>query len=569
MKNQNGKSILVILLLVVVIAAGGWFFLRGKGTIGKIASLPKQEVNLSGTIVDQLPPTTFGFAYIDFAHPAYKRYLASQWGADKSSPLGMEAVLGAADNGNGDVKGIVGALKTAGLDLNDPNAIGAAYSKVVLFGAKSGSNGSDLGGGGLLQANNANSLAQQMNAIRTSVTQDGDTVTDLQVAGGLGFAVETKPRAATVPGQPERTPTKTYFGWAGDRAVVASSADLVTQVLGSSRASLPLLADPDFKKLTTGLAGDNSRYGTWFVDLKPILSAGQGAQLNPGDATKAFYAIGGSFSMSDVPSLEARIGYNKEDAAVKKILTGLSVSTAKEVVSPFNTSPMTFVSIDGSLLRNTRVFLEETHKEDAASVINYLKSLDAVTRIGLGVRMAPVGASLLPIPDVMLTAPSSDVTQTQSALVSFADSLAHLDKTEKTIAGKQVTVLRGVGVGVLIAATDNMVVASTSEPQLEKYLQSGSKEGSFANQVSGRAGDLLLGEPSLTNIYLNFNELGSFLENMGGMLSMYAPQSDEAKSLLDKNNLARLKKMGSLTTAVTLDDAEGLLRLESTYGTAS
>ena len=75
--------------------------------------------------------------------------------------------------------------------------------------------------------------------------------------------------------------------------------------------------------------------------------------------------------------------------------------------------------------------------------------------------------------------------------------------------------------------------------------------------------DHLTANPTLGSIYLNFNEVGSLMENVGGLVSMYAPQSDEAKKLTSPEQIAEIRKLGVMVGSVSV--GEEVIELKSAY----
>jgi hypothetical protein len=60
-------------------------------------------------------------------------------------------------------------------------------------------------------------------------------------------------------------------------------------------------------------------------------------------------------------------------------------------------------------------------------------------------------------------------------------------------------------------------------------------------------------------------ELGNFLEGMGGMLAMYAPDNKEAQELLTPENLAVLKKMGVFLGSLEIEKDKKYLAFKTFY----
>ena len=140
--------------------------------------------------------------------------------------------------------------------------------------------------------------------------------------------------------------------------------------------------------------------------------------------------------------------------------------------------------------------------------------------------------------------------------------MAWADKQVQGVAAK--TMMSPLGVGVFMAKLDNMVVAASTEAQLGQMIGAQKGEGAqLAKTLTTSMKDHLTAQPTVGNIYLNFNEVGSLMESVGGLVSMYAPQSEEAKKLTSPEQIAEIRKLGVMVGSVSVGD--DVIELKSAY----
>ena len=115
---------------------------------------------------------------------------------------------------------------------------------------------------------------------------------------------------------------------------------------------------------------------------------------------------------------------------------------------------------------------------------------------------------------------------------------------------------------MFLAAKENMVLMSSTEMQMKDALQ-GKSSGRFTQGLPAAARETVVDNATIGSFYLDFEQVAKVMENLGGMLAMFAPQESGKNTLLQPENLASIKKMGKAVGSVTV--MPGVIQMQSFY----
>jgi hypothetical protein len=534
--------------------------------IAALTQRAAQQVNFSNTLVGALPDQTVAFFLWQGDSPAYKKLMESPWGGGQSD---MAKVL---QDANKDVDEMKDLLKQAGLDPENKETWRSLFNEAAFFASAGPSADKAAAIGVVFHSASALNLPDRMSKIEAGLKQKSDvSVQDLKLAHGNGFILEKKAAAKTTDGGPE----KMYFGWSGDNGAVGTSEWVLDSVLAPDDGKLPaVVSSPQFAAAAKGLPEDSARFATAFVDVDKLIEVA--AKISPDGGTDAkkfqaenFPVKAATFSMAmtDTPQTSLRLTYDPADKSRNAWLKALNTSTSASLLPALPSKPLLFLSLDGQTLRQLEELALASAGPAGQAYKPQLAFLNNVKRVGLAARPAAPGQSMLPVPELVLVFESDDAAGTAGQLKQILGTLAQgagvpgMQWAQKQINNVPVQVMNTpLNMGVYLATSKDLVVLSSSETQMTAALGGG---GAFAAGLPERAEQVFANEQSLGNLYVNFEEVGSMMESMGGMLSMYAPPNGEANKLLQAENIESIKKMGTVVGSVKVED--GAIGIDSFY----
>lgn len=524
----------------------------------------EEKVDLSGTLAARIPANSYGFVKWDGKHPAYEKLLNSPW-------AGSGSLMSVMESSDSEIGKITSVLSRVGLDPTDRETWRKVFSEAVFFFAP-GSQSDQAGVSGppaigVVFRSDKIELAGKLKEIRGQLGGTEFEVADVSIAGAEGFSFVSK----TETGQ-SGVPAKIFLVSKDDLGVLASDQAVIEGVLNSKGESLPVLVQSDqFKRSVSGFPGKDKRFALAYFDLARLVADAQ-ARGGP-DKSKdiPFEAVSFALGMDKSPETDIRLVFDPAKSGENSWFNALAVSRSDKIASAVPGKPLAFLSIDGQTVSKIKQLASAEAQNVQTPWLDQLAFLDSAKRIGLVARLAPIGQSILPLPDLLLVFDTSNSEQTAAQIEKLVMSLmqgnptmAGMQWVEKDVGGgkKVKSMMSPLGVGVFLATKGDLVLVASTENQL-KALFSDSSKGVFGGSLSAQAETVLSADSTIGNIYLNFEEVGSFLQNMGGLLSMYAPQSKEAGELLQPENIDSIKKMGTMIGSVTLD--QGIIGFRSFY----
>lgn len=570
--RRTGKLVSTAAIVALLAVTGGCK--RDKAPVEPKADAAPSATDLSGTLVSRIPANAYGFFRWNGSHPAYEKLLQSPWAKSDVASL----IEGAGKN----AQDVLTMLKNVGLDPADGATWRKMFSEAVFFatppqtdaaaaaaGAQQQPGGqAQLSFGVIFKADGVD-VQQKLEAIREQLKASGQAPTDLQVDGGAGFRFEAKSADSG-----EVLPI--FFVAKGNLGVAASDAQTARQTLASQASALPqVVTSEHFKKAFKGTPGEDSRFALGYFDFNKLMADAGAAQPNApaviGGIDKeemgAVEAVSVTFAMDDAPRTDFRMVLDTADEKSSWV-KNLAVSQSSGLISSLPEKPLLFLSFDGQSLRKIRDTASQGGQLPFASQLAFL---DTVGRVGIAARVAPPGQSILPIPDVMVLFESSSAEESKGQIeqlinVAMAASpgMAGMQWTDQKLDDQTTvrSIMSPMGFGLFLGSKNNLVVLASSSAQIQSALGA-DDQGKFAQKLAPAANAVLTQQQNIGNVYVNFEQLASLLENMGGLLSMYAPQNQDMGSMLEPQKLQSLKDMGTMVGSITLED--GVLGVQSFY----
>lgn len=519
------------------------------------SSASDTKVSLQKTIATMVPEQAVGFFVWEGKHPAYDKLNKSAWGSSESDITKM------LQDSNPQMAEVREVLQGIGLDLNNKDTWRNVFSQAALFIAPAAEAGKQGAVGLVFQSDPSVKIGEKLAALKTQLAKKEMEVQDLKLTGGTGFSLLDKSDGAG---------EKVFLGWKDNTGVFGSSDWVVDSVLTSKGDKLPaIVSSPNFSRAAQGLPDDSVRFATAYVDFQRATEvadrlgqAGAESVQKIKAADLPLKAISIGMAMDKSPETSLRLIYDPA-SKTKGWLGALSSSSSGELLSVVPGKPLVFLSLDGKTLRQVKELALAGMGEAGKAYGSQLSFLNDVNRVGISARANAAGQSLLPIPDMLIVAESANPAQTAQQLQTVvgaamsSSGLPAMPWQDKQVNGVTVkSMMTPLGVGVFVASTKNLVLVASSEGQIQSALGG----GTFVKGMPSQVEQVFAKEQSLGNLYVNFEEIAGMMENMGGMLSMYAPPDANGQNqFMQPENIQAMKKMGTVVGSVTLEeDAIGI-----------
>lgn len=568
---KNPIRIAAVMLLAACLAASSISCSREKKKSSAVKTTPisvdvPAELRASESLIKHVPENAYGFFHWNSTHPAYRRLASSPWAG--GGALSLESLT----SGRGGDGKFVALLKRAGIDPSERETYETLLSEAVAFASPAPEAGQKPALALLFKANSGSSLEQHALKLKEELKRSKIEIKEHEIEGGSAFSFDYNELSAHGKARKSASnrPRMRFIGWSGSVGVIATKLWPLTAALSLPGNKLPKTIDsPQFREAVADFPPAKHRYAIGYIDIAALLddvNAAQGAETVLEDSLNLklipFKAAAMSLAMDDAPSNIARLLYEVKDPQHKKWFRALHASSNAALIGSMPQKPLIFLSLDGQTIRDLKQIAMENPSLKTPGASEMLAALDAVARVAVYARIAPVGQSILPVPDVLIALESTNPSAVRSRLENIIGSLAGSAGMstggwqEKELHGASVKFIRSqLGIGAYLAVKDSSVLIASTEPMIRSILGGlGDGAGSLASSVSQRTSQVLAKDHSLGNMYVDFQEVGSLMENMGGMLSMYAPQSEEAKQMLSPENIDSIKRMGAVIGAVKVDE---------------
>ncbi len=550
---------LVGTLLVLTALSGTGCKKDEAATPGVVPVSGSDKIDLSATIIGEIPKDSLGFIQWDLTSTAYANLAKSPWGGNSSFFSNLELA-------SQEENKFLDALKRAGIDPQKRETYEPILAQGVGFLAPAADVNEKLALGLLLQSKAGVNLGDKFGILKQELQNAGKKTEDISSGPVSGFRVDISD--APQAGQPAAagaTGKYLYLVWSKDRGVFSNSKTLASTVLVSTSRQNPALVDSaDFKSMISQLPAVSSQFGLGYLGVADLLKHLEASGTPIPDAQLKNFpvkAIASAFSMGEAPQTDLKLLVKPEGAEQQKWFAVLNTSQSDKVLPAVPSNPFLFLSLDGETLKRAKANLGDLAKSGQPQADAVLAAVDQLQRVAIAASIAPVGQSMFPVPNVLIVAQASSPDQVQKALAdatAFAVNSSGMMQAvwqEKDIDGVKVRAMNSpLGFGMYLASKGNLVIASSTEPQLKASLATIASGKGFESALAPRIQKTLAKDMALANLYLDFNELGSMMENLGGMLTMFAPQQGEsAQKFLAPENIASIKKMGRFVGSLTVD----------------
>ncbi|MCC6954067.1 MAG: hypothetical protein IT290_08115 [Deltaproteobacteria bacterium] len=526
---------------------------------------------LSSTLADRLPPSAAGFYMLRISHPAFQRLQASDW--KNENVLDFANVQPGSAESKVATSRLMLALRDAGFDLANEASWRSTLSEIAVFATPPVAVGDaqpQVGFGAIVSPQAGTDLNVKFVALKEALKKHQFPVVDETFGSVAGFSTTLRPEDIGGTGG-EALPM--FVGWTESFGVMSTQKDLASATLAAAPGSAPILKSPGMKQAAAQFGANAERYGVGYLDIATVLPAIAQAQPNVKPGEFPFQAAAFESAMGDTPRTAVSIVVEPKTPEQRELFASLGSATSAAILASVPESPMLFLSLEGTLIRNIQRLALGANPPTPGDPFALLND---VKRIALSGRVGAVGQSFLPIPDLVIAIETSSPQQTIDTLVSLASASLSASgpggmmASDKEIAGvKAKSFMSPLGFAVNFAATDKLALISSSDAPMASAIQ-GSKSGTstFLASLPAEGKSTLADGKTVANFYVNFPQIGSFMESMGGMLSMFGGQQpgQTGPKLTDPESIAAIKKKGTLLGAITYEGET--LNLKSSFAKA-
>ena len=558
---------------------------------------PAAPSSITNPLFTQVPTEANGFLEWDLSTAAYKKLNSSPWSGSQEIAMFKSGT-------SADEMEVVRALRKVGLDPAQRSTWESLCERAVVYTVKRQSTESTPLIALRCQGSVNAKIEEVVSALKTELKSTGKNFKEEPVGKGEAFSFELKDSTpassvaaptAIPPTTPDGTstsakteastvtsdtlaqattaqtakalPVRVYFGHENKDTLITLNANLLKQAFsGTSNAIPALVSSEGFKAATTGFPDSSSRFILGYLDVASVVNAlsSNFPEMAQDLAKIPFNFLSFSGAMDQAPTTELRAAYNSKDESQKGWFDALGSSLSSAVLNSAPKSPIAFLSIDGQTVKK---LIEKTFPEQKQEdLAKFSEMLGGITRIGLTGKLAPLGQSMLPLPELLIALETTDAEKVKIRLKELAG--AGLSKngmpsqwTDKQIGKDTVSfALTPLGLGVFVASKGNNVLVASTESQITDALQLSS---AFTTSLPNRIGSALQDEQTVASIYVNFEQVASFMETLGGTLSMYAPQDSGAAQSVNQENIAAIRKMGLMVGAIKVES--GVISWKSFY----
>ena len=550
-----------------------------EGAAGPSAAQNEDPLNLAATLLRAVPADTIGFLTWNLQHPAFLKFKNSPWYSANNPVTPASPLVGTTG---------LSILQAAGIDPENKEQIeallqeGAVFALPVPAAAGTPDSPASFKGGVIFRSAPGVNLEEKGTAIKKTLEGRQIALEPLTLKVGKGFGFDAAKLVPAPAGgvAAEEKPFKVFVGWSANLAVETTDAQLTDQVLSAAAGTdggIPAFAkSPEFQTAAKTLPSNEARFLTGGIDAAKVIElASKNKTADDVDLSKQPFGTAAlGVGMSETPESVLNISVAPKTPEQRTLFSSLGSVLSTAFTAAVPEQPMVFVNAEVQTVKQIRDTMEKTTPA-GDPVWDFAAKLK---RVGFVTRTAPVGQSLLPIPDVAVILESDQAPQVMAQIQDLATQgmgsagMPAPKWADKTIEGVNVKVLNpGVGLALHLAAANNLVFASTSESQLRTALI-GAKSGTsaFFGKLSPRAKEVI-GSNSRTvgSLYIDFTQIATFMESIQGMLSMYAPTGEGAGApgLPDAEGMKRIiesfRKSG--TVVASASSADNMLSFRSYY----
>lgn len=590
---KNLIKILLLLTFLVTLPVGC------KKEEEKQATNPKDKSNitlvqkesfvdsLKSTLLKKLPVSTAAFAYLDLNSPSYARLANSPWYGE-----GFSQSISALKEVDKKFVELLESFKNSGLDFEDEKRRKEIFSKIVIFLGKAPSLSEKLDMGLIVEPTKGVTLEKEVESLKKTLEEKGYESASLNLENGVK-AYSFSPKLEEAADDTKTSQNAFFIALKDGLFLLSSKEKLINEVFSQSEEIAPILSNPELSKLSKEFPSKDNWYLFSFVDIESISkgidvpndvlknlasnAVPVGEQEIPKTSEIPFISFATYSGMDSTPDGEIVIAYKPKTERQKKVFDILHNTSGAKLLDSVTSEVMLFASLDTKNFVEIldKVVMQEPNYEMKPEHKNLYDVIAPISRIGVSASVAPLGQSLLPLPDFVFSLQSSDVAKTKENLKTSLGKLAsggaqnfNVEWQTKEIEGlKAEYVLTPLGLGAFIVDKDSVVYVATSENRLVKEL---SGKTSIKSQFKSKANQLIRPNGNLFEVVVNMPQLADFLQNMVGIIGMYTqgnqnPGVEKLKEMLAQDKIDRIKKMGKMVTSILIDKEDQTIRVKSIY----
>ena len=525
------------------------------------SELSKPLETWSNTLIAKVPSNAFSIVYWDTNKAAYEKYLASNWGAGNSRTINENLAVNNPFVNPFLIKDFLDTIKKSGYSI-DETAWDDIFSENVLFATtEEAENGTNLYFGLLIKSRDRKGLYRFVDALKQTATEHGSLkVIPSQSKNIDSFGIELSDAE-------NKSTTKTlYFSRKDDLAIIASSSKNLEAILNSTSSDLPtMLRSPEYKKAIKGFPTSKNIFSLTYFDLNvlrenlpPTISASWAAKV----PKFPFSTLVMTTSMDKELSYNLRLLIDEEHESAKLIASNVSQSSVEKTLKAADANSLAMFSIDGvtakSIISSIN-FINGLLGENLDKVFADLKRISIIGKIGK------------PLPDLMIVVESSSAEKESELLKRMISSIVSTGGSssvwQRTASDKNpIDYISSPmpGMKIYVSTADNLTFISTSENMIKSaiFASEGSKDFTAHLPKSTRA--TYAKDKSVANLYIDFAEVASFMERIGGAVGMYIPNEPRLKEFLEPQGIERIRQSGALVASVAVDEDQSF-RIRAAY----
>lgn len=550
----------------------------------------KDSVSLSNSLVYRIPTDSFAFFW-QSATPALQKLIDSPWGNQQNlsaiyKRLGMDE--------------LTDKWKNNGFDISYPFSKNA-IQELVIFASPASNSGTEATKGSSDLPFSIGALAKSDSSEKTEtiissfvewLSKNNSVKVEKGSTDGISTYVlrpTNKEALNNIPKQiaPGISPEFSidanditiYLGQKDSLMAVASDKQNLISLLGEKYPPAPpqLITTKEFASHQYNAANSDQRLAFVYTDLVALESFANSFSIDEGTSAETSANIDAVTSasmlmtMNATPQWEAIIKYSDTNPTLKKTLAKFENSTISENMrNALANTPVMFVSVDAHNLAKLPSRLGNT----SPVKLDFLKGLK---RIGVSLEVAPIGQSLLPIPNFSILFDSDNPEQIENELSNLITQYgsatmqgmpgANAAWQDEVIEGNKVKhKITGPGINIYLTHKDNLVILCNSQNMLISSLKSiNSKASPFIKGLSADARQSFEKDSSVIYIYTNYIQLAELLKNLRGVLQMFAAQNPEIADFMSDKKLDELRQLKSMFISVKHLPEDRQIRMRAAY----
>ena len=525
------------------------------------SELSKPLETWSNTLIAKVPSNAFSIVYWDTNKAAYEKYLASSWGAGNSRTINENLAVNNPFVNPFLIKDFLDTIKKSGYSI-DETAWDEIFSENVLFATtEETENGSNLYFGLLIKSKDRKGLYKFIDALKQTATEQGSLKAISSQSKNIdSFGIELSDAE-------NKSTTKTlYFSRKDDLAVIASSSKNLEAILNSTSSDLPtMLRSPEYKRAVKGFPTSKNIFSLTYFDLN-VLRENLPTTIPSSWAAKVSKVPFSTFvmttSMDKELSYNMRLLSNEEHETTQFIASNIAQSSVEKTLKSADANALAMLSVDGvtakSIIGNINV-VSGLVGENIDKVFADLKRVSIIGKIGM------------PLPDIMIVVESSSAEKESELLKRMISSVisagGNSSVWQRTTSDKNpIDYINSPmpGMKIYVATADNLTFISTSENMIKSAIFSSEGSKDFTAQLPKSTRAAYAKDKSVVNLYIDFAEVASFMERIGGAVGMYIPNEPRLKEFLEPKGIERIRQSGALVASVTVDEDHSF-RIRAAY----